>query len=223
MTTPKLSHLLAVGAVATAATFAASGSAAAADATPTVTNDGGTYTLKLHSHTTSETFTPKGGTATTGEPTSEPKAGDTFAFTEDLSQGGTKVGSDKGSCEVLGSNSSNCNVTVTFPNGTVTVSGTTEFSDDAPAVLQLSGGTGAFAGAMGKVVVKDANDTDSDITLTYRTDGGQVSVTPSGGAETGFGSTSGTENAWLYAVGASAAAGGVLVFGASARRSRRSV
>ena len=224
MPTPKLSHLLAVGAVATAATFAASGPAAAADANPTVTNDGGTYTLKMHSHTTSETYTPKGGTATTEEPKSEPKVGDAFSFNEDLTQGGAKIGSDKGTCTVTGAKSVKCVVAVTFTNGTLAVEGTPEFTEDdsAPSTFQVLSGTGAFAGAKGKAIVVDTSDDDSDITLTYRTDGGQVSMTPSGGAETGFGSTAGTENAWLYAVGASAAGAGILVFGASARRSRRS-
>lgn len=75
--------------------------------------------------------------------------------------------------------------------------------------------TGASGGAPGKAVPEDDSETDT-------LGGGQVAVKPSGGADTGGGSTAGTENAWLFGLGAAAIATGAVAFAAAGRGSRRS-
>lgn len=50
---------------------------------------------------------------------------------------------------------------------------------------------------------------------------GQVSETPSGGASTGDGSTAGTEQGWLFALGGSAAAAGAVVLVSGRRTATR--
>jgi hypothetical protein len=215
---------LVFGAAAAAAVLTAGSAAAADPVNPTVTSDDGTYTLVLHSHTVKESFIPKGGTPTSEEPKGEPEPGDAFGFFEELTQHGTVVGHDKGVCTITGPKAVACKVAVSFPNGTFAVEGEPEFSEDGsvPAEFRVVGGTGAYAGAKGTALVKDSSDTDSDITVTYTLGGGQVSEVPTGGAETGDGSTAGTESPWLLGLGAAAAVSGAAVFAGSARRARRS-
>lgn len=94
--------------------------------------------------------------------------------------------------------------------------------EDAPTTWQVTGGTGAYEGARGTATTETINETDDKVTVTYTLGGGQVSRTPSGGAETGAGSTAGTENAWLFGAGAAAVAAGALVLTVAGRGARRS-
>jgi hypothetical protein len=220
MLTSQVSRIAAAGAIAAAASFSAAASAGAADLpNPTVTSDGGAYTMALRSHTTSSTFTPKGGTPTTAEPAAPPAPGDVYAFSEDLSQGGTKVGSDTGKCLLIGPSTSDCSVSVTFANGTLAVRGVVNFTDEnAPSMFKVVGGTGAFEGALGVVKVAPLNEEDSDLTVTYRL-AKQVAALPAGGAEAGAGSTSGLELPWALGLGAAGLAAGAALYVAGTRRS----
>jgi hypothetical protein len=219
-----VARLLGVAAAVATVSFAGAGAAAAADpVNPTVTNDGGTYTMVLHSKSTGEMFVPKGGAPTTEEPKGEPGPGDGFQFTEDLSQDGTLVGTDKGTCTITAKEAVTCKVAVTFPNGTLSVIGSVKFSEEGEAsTFQVIGGTGAYAGAKGSASVKDESETESEITLRYTLGGGQVSQVPVGGAETGGGAPADSQSPWVLGLGAAATAAGAAMLAGSARRARRS-
>jgi hypothetical protein len=200
---------------------------------PKVSTSGGQSVMTFLSHTTDETYTPKGGKPTKGDPQQRPGVGDTFGFVDENSQDGTKIGTDSGACTIVKasekSSTAHCLVTLTFGNGTIAVEGDAEFSENsAPFTVPITGGTGAYAGATGSAKVVEVNDADSNLTVTYSTGkggetGGQVATAPVGGAETGGGSTAGSDDPLLVALGAVGIAAGVVLLGAAGRAHRRSV
>jgi hypothetical protein len=204
---------------------------------PTITTDGAQRVLHLVAESAEAQFIPKGG-----EPTSEfpdgsgkrPKAGDAFAFTENLKQDGTKVGDDKGRCTFAGPDDPlHCLVTLTFPQGDIVAEG--EFVDGRTNTIALTRGTGAFVGIVGTVAVKDIDDDHTDLRLRFTTGssvgstgaspgtggGSQVAVVPAGGAATGGGSTADGANRGLIGVGVVAGAAGAALFGFGRRIGRR--
>ena len=101
-------------------------------------------------------------------PTGEFGLGDSFVFAEDLFDGSTKVGEDGGECTVVRlveatqSATVQCVVTVSLPKGQLTVQGLVTFvgEDDAPFVLPVTGGSGAYKTARGEVKVEPGENED---------------------------------------------------------------
>lgn len=98
--------------------------------------------------------------------------GDRFVFSEDLYKRGKRVGSDHGECVLTRMQGQDgtfqCNVTAVFRKGQLTIQGAFSFSEEEeqqPFVLAVTGGTGAFKGASGVVVVDETGDTS---TLTFK-------------------------------------------------------
>jgi hypothetical protein len=229
MTRPRTPHLLGASVLGLALVSVSAFPAVAGGDGPSVTKDGSTYTLKLletddGSH---DTYIPKGGEPIKGEPKGAPEAGDGFGFGAVLTQDGTKVGTDGGTCTVLSidvkaqTGVSHCRVTLTFANGTITVEGTVKFDETSTFDVPIVSGTGDYAGATGTMTVHDVSgdsgddeESDgpsiSDLTAVYTLGGSQVSEVPSGGAATG-GGTAGTssDNALVIGLGVLAALGGI--------------
>lgn len=202
--------------------------ATAADlAEPKTTTDDGRTGLAVHADQTTFTFLPQGEPATTEEPDRPPTAGDGFAFTEDLLQDGVRVGTTKVRCTFSSVTETSavqaCDATFTFPAGTIRVSDDIEWTEETegdPEVLDLVGGTGAYAGAKGTLTVTNqTDDGDSDLKLSFTTGSGQVAQTPTGGAETGGGAADSAPIA-LFAIGAAALGLGAGIAGLG-RRVRR--
>jgi hypothetical protein len=101
-------------------------------------------------------------------PEGEFGVGDRFVFTEDLFEGGVKVGEDGGECTVVRfveetqSVTVQCVVTASLPKGQLTVQGLVTFvgEDDAPFVLPVTGGSGAYKTARGEVKVEPGENED---------------------------------------------------------------
>lgn len=180
-----------------------------------MTTQGDTTTIKVFEERTGGGFIPKGGKLQDfpQDPNFQPAVGDVFTFTSDLLQDQTKVGTDGGRCthEVKGKPDTNhCVVTLTFPDGTLIVDQTLEFSDSLePIDLPIVSGAGKYSGATGNVQVTPdpkSDGEDSFLAITFTADGGstQVSQMPSGGASTGGGhpDASTKDGLWLLALGA---------------------
>lgn len=202
--------------------------AAAADlAEPETTTEGGRTVLAVHAEETSFTFLPQGEAATTEEPERPPTPGDGFAFTEELLQDDVRVGTTKVRCTFTSvaetSGAQECDGTLTFAAGTIRVLDDVEWSEETegqPDVLDIAGGTGAYAGAKGTLTVTNqTEDGDSDLRLSFTTGSGQVEQTPTGGAETGGGGVDSPPVA-LVAIGAAALGLGAGIAGLG-RRLRR--
>ncbi len=215
-----------------AATFAAglmllAWPAAAADlADPETTTENGRTVLAVHADETSFTFLPQGEAPTTEEPDRPPTAGDGFAFTEDLLQDGTRVGTTKVRCTFTSvtetAGAQRCDGTLTFPDGAIRVLDDIEWSADKPEgqpeVLDIVGGTGAYEGAMGTLTVTNQTDDGaSDLTLRFTTGGGQVDAVPAGGAQTGGGLGGDGIPVALFAIGAAAIVTGAGITGLGRR------
>jgi hypothetical protein len=202
-----------------AATETAASAFESAVAQPSVTTDGSTKVLHMVAAQTDTKFVPKGGEPSTNFPDrngSGPKPGDAFAFTEDLTQDGTKVGTDKGGCTFAEPAAPlHCAVTLKLAKGGIDVEG--DVVEGQANTLKLIGGTGAYEGIVGTVKVKDMDNDHTDLTLRYTTPGGgtQVSVVPAGGAATGGGSTADGVGRGLVGLGVLGAAvgAGLLGFG----------
>jgi hypothetical protein len=155
---------------------------------------------------------------------SAPKPGDTFSFTDNLTQGDTLVGTDKGQCSVEADGTFRCEVTYNFPSGTLVARGgahSDNFAKRIPFEVPLLSGTGAYSGATGTVRVAPNADESSDDTLTFSTTGGQVEAVPVGGADTGSGSTSTSDSALLLGIGSALLLAGAAGFGVARRGARR--
>ena len=122
--------------------------------------------LVLTTHTVQQGFVdvdPKGQT---------PTLGDYQVFSDDVSQNGTKVGTDGGVCTIVNLDPSGtqftvqCQVTVSLPKGqlstqgllTVPVTGT-----PPPFKFAITGGTGSYRTAHGQITVTDTSQTDSTV------------------------------------------------------------
>ena len=195
-----------------------------------MTKDGSTYTIKVLETDSGagDTYIPKGGQPVHEEPKGEPVPGDGFGFTAVLTQDGTKVGTDGGTCTIVsldlkaGVFVNHCRVTLTFANGTLTIEDTITFTEDNNTFkVPIVAATGDYAGATGSVTVVDLSDdqsdddesTDgpdlSDLTVVYTLGGSQVSEVPSGGAATGGGGSDSSDTAMLVGLGALAGLAGL--------------
>jgi hypothetical protein len=169
MSSKNVQRLLATAAVTAALVpITASGAGAADTSGPTVTSDGSNSVIAVHAHRTSGAFTPKDGSATQTFPTTL-NAGDSFTFVDDLSQNGSKVGTDTGKCTMTDAKSANCDATLTFGNGSLYSIGDAPQNTGAYNV-PIKSGTGSYSGATGTahiVPVNSTSSTDSDVTLTF--------------------------------------------------------
>lgn len=216
-------HLVATAALVLALVIVPALPAAAAG--PTVSTNGDTTTIKVHEQETLDQYIPKAGKQQDfpAEDDFTPQVGDGFLFEGDLSQGGTKVGTDGGLCTATSVNTeqfsltNSCRVTFTFPEGTLVAEDTITFSEDSDGGfdVKLVSGTGAYSGAKGNVHVAEEDCEEncelsaSDLTLTFTTDGSQVTQVPTGGAAAGGGATNDDSNALLlFAVAGVAVVGG---------------
>jgi hypothetical protein len=104
--------------------------------------------------------------------------GDEQVFSDDLYAEGerTASGTDGGVCTVVRidrsaktpSGTAQCVVTLSLPDGQITVQGLVTFSgDQLPAAfdLAITGGTGAYSDASGTVTVEEISDTKANLTL----------------------------------------------------------
>jgi hypothetical protein len=210
--------------------IALAGAAAAADTpAPKVSTDGATHTLKVVAH---QTKMLTNGAPMTQQSMATPKPGDKWEFADDLNQDGVKVGSDSVQCTVAAADKLSCVASETFGNGTLVIRGTAPMgmNDNMAFDVPIVSGTGAYDGATGTFHLADVagtNGVDSNVTFTYTTSSSpaaksdaakpttQVKKVPSGGAETGGGSTAGMEHGWMLGLGAltAAAGAGTLVLG----------
>lgn len=215
MTRLRTPHLLAATALGAGLALTLPLSAYAGDDGPTVTTSGATTTIKVLETETLDKFQPKGEAVQDfpDEEDFEPKVGDAFVFASDLTQGSTKVGTDEGKCTATHVDlkaqviTNSCKVTITFANGTLVAADTLTFGgeegDGGGFDVDLVSGTGAYQGAKGNVHVIEHDCSDdcelsvSDLVITFTTDGSQVTAVPAGGAATGGGIGSNTDDTAL--------------------------
>jgi len=102
--------------------------------------------------------------------------GDQSVFTDDLLQGGKRIGEDHGTCtitRIAGTGpstmaTSQCLVTAVLSQGQMTVQGAVTSRAQgrpAPFTLAITGGTGAYRTARGEVRVREVSNTQSEITV----------------------------------------------------------
>lgn len=136
-----------------------------------VATEDGTTTFTIHSVETGGQFIPAGGEPTEFPEDELPQAGDAFTFTDDLSQDGTLVGTDEGTCTVSdGGDEITCDVAITFAGGTIRALDTSPFTEDEegePFDVPLVSGTGAYEGIDGTATVVDNPDESQTITVEY--------------------------------------------------------
>ncbi|HEY3604087.1 MAG TPA: hypothetical protein VGL04_05410 [Sporichthyaceae bacterium] len=147
---------------------------------PKVTTTGATNTVRLVSRQTTMTTN---GAAMSEQSMPTPKPGDKWEFADDLSQDGTKVGSDSVRCTVAAVDKLNCVATTTFNNGTLVVKGTAPMGmDDNMAFdVPIVSGTGAYEGATGTfhlANVAGSKGADANLTYTYTTAAASPTATP---------------------------------------------
>jgi len=83
----------------------------------------------------------------------EPEAGDTVIFQGTLTQGTTKVGFDRGFCNVVESPVAECVATFVFRNGSIGGADSFDFSSKKAQPIAVMGGTGAYAVMRGQAKV----------------------------------------------------------------------
>jgi hypothetical protein len=101
-------------------------------------------------------------------PTGEFGIGDGFVFSDDLFEGSKQVGESGGQCtfvrldEIAQSATIQCVATLSLPKGQITVQGLITFvgEDDAPFVVAITGGSGAYKNAHGELRVEPEGDHD---------------------------------------------------------------
>lgn len=99
--------------------------------------------------------------------------GDSFVFSETVTQHGHQVGVAGGQCVIVRLTKTraytSCAVSVSLPEGQLTVQGLQSFPlSDAPtppSTFAVTGGTGAYRAARGQVTVTDLSDTDSRVSV----------------------------------------------------------
>jgi hypothetical protein len=103
--------------------------------------------------------------------------GDQLIFADDLfaKKDDPKIGRAGGVCTVVRvtdaekfSGTAQCVVTLSLPDGQITVQGLLEFTGDelpAPFDLAITGGTDAYSDAGGQVTVEETSDTEATLTL----------------------------------------------------------
>ncbi len=91
-------------------------------------------------------------------------AGDSFVFSGDVS--GERKGRLVGACEVADKGEPTCHATYTFDDGQITVAGVPDFSQQAETFqLAVTGGSDAYEGASGQVIVRENGQAEHDMTL----------------------------------------------------------
>ena len=106
-------------------------------------------------------------------PKGEPNAGDLLVFSDDVYWSGEKVGFLDGTCALTRvsatSGRSNCTVTLTLPQGQITLQGAIRFlfaeEDTGPFYVAITGGTGAYDEAQGQVRVRTISETEERLTV----------------------------------------------------------
>lgn len=224
---------LAVVSLTGALALTLAGPAAAADvADVETTQKGGKTVIEVLATYGDDAFIPKGGEP--GDfPEDEdfvPGVGDAFSFEDELSQDGTVVGTQKGLCtakKVTETEITNdCAGTLTFNDGSLKLVAEIVFAldeeegEDEGDLVQVVGGTGAYAGATGTAFIKTVDDEHESITATFSTGDGQVSEVPAGGAQTGGVHAGGGNDLVLVGLGATAALGGAVLLGTRVLRRR---
>ena len=124
----------------------AAGTMTAHDTRDTHVAGGSSATLHLVEHHGTQTFIDSGKVGDS--------QGDLLAFSNLLYDGGNlkRVGHDQGSCTRTAVGASwECNWTVLLPKGQITVEG--PFNDTSDSVLAVIGGTGAYSGASGQMML----------------------------------------------------------------------
>jgi hypothetical protein len=95
--------------------------------------------------------------------------GDQLVFSDDLYLDGDLVGTLDGSCTftrvvVNVSAMVNCSVTLTLPDGQITLQGAISFDENTDRfTVAITGGTGDYNEAQGQVKVRFINDTDTKL------------------------------------------------------------
>jgi hypothetical protein len=91
-------------------------------------------------------------------------SGDSFVFTGAVS--GDREGKLLGACEVAEAGEPTCQVTYTFDDGDITGAGIPDFSQQVESFeIAVTGGTGAYQGARGQVVVHENGEATHEMTL----------------------------------------------------------
>jgi hypothetical protein len=127
-------------------------------------------TLRLVATDTQENFLDLGSPG--------PSLGDELVISETLARRGRDVGTAGVVCTVTGAEAPyevlafQCVATLSLRNGQITLQGLIEVqgeNDPGPWTVAITGGTGAFRGAGGEAVVRDASDTRTIYTLRIDT------------------------------------------------------
>jgi hypothetical protein len=89
-----------------------------------------------------------------------------FTSTEDIFQGGKKVGTDRVSCTSVSETKADCKVTVTLAKGTILATFTGGSASSGP--IKVVGGTGAYKGATGTGSYRNLNKDGTRTAVTLR-------------------------------------------------------
>jgi hypothetical protein len=97
-------------------------------------------------------------------PTHRPRPGARFGFGDRVT--GDDTGYDRGVCTLFGKNQKNlCTFVLKLSKGTLTVEGfLSQHSTKTP--VAITGGTGAYNGARGTLIVTDLNPNTTDLQIT---------------------------------------------------------
>jgi hypothetical protein len=147
--------------IATVALIAATGVATAAQATST--QDRGGHVIHLHTTQVHQSLIDNGAKGFGVD--------DVVIFSNDLSEDGTKIGEDGGSCTVAritpaGAATMQCIGTNRLPDGEIAVQGLA--APGEPFEFAITGGTGRYSTARGQVVGHNTSPTEMDIDIILR-------------------------------------------------------
>jgi hypothetical protein len=102
-----------------------------------------------------------------------PSLGDELVFHGDLRSGGESIGHDGGTCTLTSLEEGpegefQCVVSLLFDDGQITAQGLIQFSDDEFEVA-ITGGTGAYEGAVGHIRVVPRTEKRAHLTISLLT------------------------------------------------------
>lgn len=161
-----IARLAALGCTAGLALVVTAGAAAQATSP---TSAATTHRLVFVDHTGPTTFNDVGKNGFS--------VGDTFTFSESVTQNGKRVGFAGGFCTEIRvtreSNSQQCLVTASLPAGQFTLQGIATYSASSPntgtVTYAITGGTGTYRTARGQVTVTPLSDADDRIIVDITT------------------------------------------------------